>query len=61
MSASLAVFVLALVLGQVSGVLILGFWTVMLVGLMVWMVNAALIYVTVSNLREAVWWRSCEE
>jgi len=53
MSASLVVLVLALMLGQVSGVLILGFWTVMLVGLMVWMVDAALIYVAVSNFKRS--------
>jgi ABC-2 type transport system permease protein len=53
MSGSLVIFVLALVLGQVSGVLILGFWTVMLVGLMVWMVDAALIYIAVSNFKRS--------
>jgi len=53
MSGSLVLFVLALVLGQVSGVLILGFWTVMLVGLMVWMVDAALIYLAVSNFKRS--------
>lgn len=53
MSGSLVIFVLALVLGQVSGLLVLGVGTVLLVGLLVWGVDAALIYVAVSNFKRS--------
>jgi ABC-type transport system involved in multi-copper enzyme maturation permease subunit len=49
MSASLVVLVLALVVGQATGVLFLGVGTVMLIGLFVWLVNALLIYLSVSR------------
>lgn len=53
MSASLVVLVLALVIGQVSGVLFLGVGTVMLIGLFVWLVDALLIYLSVSRFNRS--------
>ncbi len=53
MSGSLVLFVLALVLGQVSGVLILGFGAVLVIGTLVWVVDAALIYVSVSQFKRS--------
>ncbi|MBI5932789.1 MAG: ABC transporter permease subunit [Chloroflexi bacterium] len=49
MSASLVVLVLALVVGQVTGVLFLGVGTVLLIGSLVWLVDALLIYLSVSR------------
>jgi ABC-type Na+ efflux pump permease subunit len=53
MSGSLVLFVLALVFGQVSGVLILGSGTVLVIGTLVWAVDAALIYVSVSQFKRS--------
>lgn len=53
MSASLVVLVLGLVIGQVSGVLFLGVGTVMLIGLLVWLVDALLIYLSVSRFNRS--------
>lgn len=53
MSGSLVLFVLALVFGQVSGVLILGSGTVLVIGTLVWVVDAALIYVSVSQFKRS--------
>jgi ABC-type Na+ efflux pump permease subunit len=53
MSASLVVLVLALVIGQVTGILFLGVGTVMLIGLFVWIVDVALIYSSVTRFNRA--------
>ena len=53
LSASLVVLVLALVIGQVSGVLFLGVGTVLLIGLLVWLVDALLIYLSVSRFNRS--------
>ncbi|HAE60565.1 MAG TPA: hypothetical protein DCG54_13945 [Anaerolineae bacterium] len=53
MSGSLVLFVLALVFGQISGVLILGSGTVLVIGTLVWAVDAALIYVSVSQFKRS--------
>jgi hypothetical protein len=53
LSASLVVLVLALVIGQVSGVLYLGGWTVLGVGALIWVVDAALIYVGVGTFQRS--------
>lgn len=53
LSASLVVFVLALVLGQISGVLFLGIGTTMVIGLLVWLVDAVLIYLSVKNFNRS--------
>lgn len=53
MSASLVVLVLALVFGQVSGVLFLGVGTVLVIGTLVWLVDALLIYLSVSNFKRS--------
>jgi len=49
MSGSLVVLVLALMIGQVSGVLFLGVATEMIIGLFIWLVDALLIYLSVSR------------
>lgn len=48
-SASLVLFVLVLVIGQVSGVLFLGVAIEMIIGLFIWIVDAVLIYLSVKN------------
>lgn len=53
MSGSLVLFVLVLVFGQISGVLILGSGTVLVIGTLVWAVDAALIYVSVSQFKRS--------
>jgi ABC-2 type transport system permease protein len=53
MSAALVIFVLALILGQVSGVLVLGVGTVFVIGTLVWLVDAVLIYVSVSRFKRS--------
>lgn len=53
MSASLVVLVLALVFGQISGVLFLGVGTVLVIGALVWAVDALLIYLSVSNFKRS--------
>lgn len=53
LSASLVVFVLALVFGQISGVLFLGFGTVLVIGTLVWVVDAVLIYLSVSRFKRS--------
>jgi len=53
MSGSLVLFVLALVFGQISGVLILGSGTVLVIGTLVWVVDAVLIYVSVSQFKRS--------
>lgn len=53
LSGSLVVLVLALVIGQVSGVLFLGVWTTLLIGAVVWIVDAALIYIGVGTFNRS--------
>ena len=53
LSASLVVLVLALVIGQVTGVLILGVGTVLLIGSLIWIVDAILIYISVRNFKRS--------
>jgi ABC-type Na+ efflux pump permease subunit len=53
LSASLVVFVLALVFGQISGVLVLGVGTVFIIGTLVWLVDAALIYLSVRTFKRS--------
>ena len=51
LTGSLVVLVLALVVGQATGVLYLGVGTVMLVGMLIWIVDAILIYIGISNFK----------
>lgn len=53
LTGSLVVLVLALVVGQATGVLYLGVGTVMLVGTLVWIVDAILIYFSVRNFKRS--------
>ena len=53
LTGSLVVLVLALVIGQVSGVLFLGVGTVMLIGTLLWIVDAALIYLGIRNFKRS--------
>ena len=52
-SSSLVLFVLALVIGQVSGVMFLGVATEMIIGLFIWLVDAVLIYLSVTNFNRS--------
>ena len=54
LSASLIVLVLAMVIGQVTGVLFLGVGTVLLTGSLIWIVDAILIYVGVRNFKRSM-------
>ena len=53
LTGSLVVLVLALVVGQATGVLYLGVGTVMLVGTLIWIVDAILIYLSVRNFKRS--------
>jgi hypothetical protein len=53
LSASLVVLVLALVVGQLSGVMVLGVGTVLLMGTLIWIVDAVLITLSVRNFRRS--------
>lgn len=53
MSGSLVVLVLALVAGQVSGVLFLGVGTVLVIGTIIWLADAALIYISVKSFNRS--------
>ena len=53
MSASLVVLVLALVAGQVSGVLFLGVGTTLVIGTVIWLVDVALIYISVKKFKRS--------
>ncbi|MFZ5885568.1 MAG: ABC transporter permease subunit [Chloroflexota bacterium] len=53
LSGSLVVLVLALVLGQVSGVLFLGVGTVMILGTLIWIVDGVLIYLSIRNFKRS--------
>jgi ABC-2 type transport system permease protein len=54
LSASLVVLVLALVVGQLTGVLFLGVGTVMLIGTLIWLIDAVLIYLSVRNFKRSL-------
>ncbi len=51
LTGSLVVLVLALVIGQVTGILFLGAGTVMLIGTLIWMIDAFLIYVSIRSFK----------
>lgn len=53
LSASLVVLVLALVAGQVSGVLFLGVGTSLIIGLIIWVVDVVLIYLSVKKFNRS--------
>jgi ABC-2 type transport system permease protein len=53
LTGSLVVLVLALVIGQVTGVLFLGAATVMLIGTLIWIVDAILIHVSIRNFKRS--------
>ncbi|HET9590475.1 MAG TPA: ABC transporter permease subunit [Anaerolineales bacterium] len=53
LSASLVVLVLALVVGQATGVLFLGVGAVFLIGSLIWIVGSILIYVSVQNFKRS--------
>ena len=53
LTGSLVVIVLALVMGQISGVLFLGVGTVMIVGTVIWIVDGILIYLSVRNFKRS--------
>lgn len=54
LTGSLVVLVLALVVGQVTGVLFLGGVTVMLIGTLIWIVDAILIYVSIRSFKRSM-------
>lgn len=54
LTGSLVVFVLALVVGQATGVLYLGVGTVMLVGTLIWIIDAILIHISVRNFKRSM-------
>ncbi|MEO8354931.1 MAG: ABC transporter permease subunit [Chloroflexota bacterium] len=54
LTGSLVVLVLALVIGQVTGVLFLGVGTVMLIGTLFWMIDAFLIYVSIRSFKRSL-------
>jgi ABC-type Na+ efflux pump permease subunit len=53
LSGSLVVIVLGLVIGQVSGILFLGVGTVMVIGTLIWIVDAILIYLSIRNFKRS--------
>lgn len=54
LTGSLVVLVLALVIGQVSGVLFLGAGTVMFIGTLIWIVDGILIYISIRNFKRSM-------
>ncbi|MFT3890344.1 MAG: ABC transporter permease subunit [Anaerolineales bacterium] len=54
LTGSLVVLVLALVVGQATGVLYLGVGTVMLVGTLIWIIDAVLIYIGVRKFKRSM-------
>jgi ABC-2 type transport system permease protein len=54
LSGSLVVLVLALMVGQATGVLFLGVGTVMIVGTLIWIADAVLIYLSVRNFKRSL-------
>jgi ABC-2 type transport system permease protein len=53
LTGSLVVLVLALVIGQVTGVLFLGGVTVLLIGTLIWIVDAILIYLSIRSFKRS--------
>jgi fatty-acid desaturase len=53
LTGSLVVLVLALVVGQATGVLFLGVGTVMIIGTLIWLVDGVLIYLSVRNFKRS--------
>ena len=54
LSASLVVLVLAIVIGQVTGVLYLGVGTVMLVGSLIWIIDVILIRISIRSFKRSM-------
>jgi ABC-type Na+ efflux pump permease subunit len=54
LTGSLVVLVLALVIGQVTGVLYLGVGSVMVVGTFIWIIDALLIYIGIRNFKRSM-------
>jgi len=54
LSASLVVLVLGLVVGQLTGVMVLGVGTVILIGTLIWIVDAGLIYLSIRNFKRSL-------
>lgn len=54
LSASLVVLVLALIVGQLTGVMVLGVSTVMWIGTLIWIIDAVLIYLSVRNFKRSL-------
>jgi ABC-type Na+ efflux pump permease subunit len=54
LSASLVVLVLAIVIGQVTGVLYLGVGTVMLAGTVIWIINAILLRISIRQFKRSM-------
>jgi ABC-type Na+ efflux pump permease subunit len=54
LTGSLVVLVLGLVVGQVTGVLFLGVGTVLLIGTLIWIVDAVLIYISIRNFKRSM-------
>ena len=54
LTGSLVVLVLGLVVGQATGVLYLGVSTVMLVGTLIWIIDAILIYISLRNFKRSM-------
>jgi ABC-type Na+ efflux pump permease subunit len=54
LTGSLVIIVLALVIGQVTGVLYLGVGSVMLLGTLIWVVDAILIYIGVRSFKRSM-------
>ena len=54
LTGSLVVLVLGLVVGQITGVLYLGVGTVMLIGTLIWIVDAILIYFSIRNFKRSM-------
>lgn len=53
LSASLVVIVLGLMIGQVSGVMFLGIGTSMIIGVLIWLADIVLIYLSVSRFNRS--------
>lgn len=54
LSGSLVVLVLALVVGQVTGILFLGVGTVLWIGVLIWIIDSALIYLGVRSFKRSM-------
>lgn len=54
LSASLVVFVLAIVIGQITGVLYLGVGTVMVVGTLIWVIDLILLRISIRQFKRSI-------